>query len=86
MAAPSKRPHPAAQLRERLEMARDANVPFDTAWERAWSRIHWPHDTTHRRSWKKALGATRETWESSYNGVTCDRHDLRDLRDLTAAA
>lgn len=68
MAAPSKRPSPVSQMRERLETARAAGVDFDTAWERAWTRILWPHDTMHRRAWKKALASTRVSWESIYNG------------------
>lgn len=68
MAAPAKRPSPASQMRERLETARAADVAFDTAWERAWTRIQWPHDTLHRRAWKKALASTRESWEARYTG------------------
>jgi hypothetical protein len=68
MAAPSKRPSPVTQMRERLELAHAAEVPFDTAWVLAWTRIQWPHDTTHRRSWKRALASTREAWEAMYEG------------------
>lgn len=68
MSNPPKLPSPAEQLRDRLAMAKRAHLPFDVAWERAWRRVKWPHDTEHRRQYKCALGATRGVWESSYNG------------------
>lgn len=63
-----EKPTPAVQLRERLEAARRADLPFDVAWARAWGRIRWDHDTTKRRAWKKALAATRDAWEAAYDG------------------
>lgn len=69
MPNPSNKPTPAAQLRERLAMAKRAGLDFDHAWERAWRRIKWPHDTAHRREWKRALAATRGGWERAYAGL-----------------
>jgi hypothetical protein len=48
--------------------ARDRGFAFDEAWEWAWARIRWPHDTTHRREWKAVLESadTHRVWGSAY--------------------
>jgi hypothetical protein len=66
--APAKTPSPAEQLRTRLELDQSAGLPFDVAWDRAWKRVTWPHDTTRRRHWKRALASTRNSWERAYEG------------------
>jgi hypothetical protein len=59
---------PAVQLRVLLIHARDRGFAFDEAWEWAWARIRWPHDTTHRREWKAVLESadTHRVWGSAY--------------------
>lgn len=52
----------------RLELAQRIDLPFDRAWEVAWARVKWPHDTAHRREWKRALAWTRRSWELAYSG------------------
>lgn len=47
---------PSEQMRILLGKARALNKDFDAAHEFAFSRIRWPHDTTHRREWKALLG------------------------------
>ena len=47
---------PSEQMRELLVNARALQKNFDDAYEFAFSRIRWPHDTTHRREWKALLG------------------------------
>jgi ABC-type oligopeptide transport system substrate-binding subunit len=47
---------PSEQMRVLLDKARSLNKEFDAAYEFAFSRIRWPHDTTHRREWKALLG------------------------------
>lgn len=47
---------PSTQMRLLLEKARDLGKDFDAAYEFAFSRIRWPHDTAHRREWKALLG------------------------------
>lgn len=60
---------PAVQLRVLLEHGRDRDMSFELAWEFAWTRIRWPHDTTHRREWKAVLEQrdTRRVWQAAYN-------------------
>jgi hypothetical protein len=68
---------PAVQFRKLLEYGRERDWPFETAWRWAYERVRWPHDTTHRREWKKVLGESpddprktpvqqREAWRSAY--------------------
>jgi len=65
-------------------MAKRAELSFDVAWERGWRRVKWPHDTEHRRSWKRALGATRDSWESAYDGSLNTTADAVGLLELVA--
>lgn len=68
---------PAIQFRKLLEYGRERGWPFETAWRWSYERVRWPHDTTHRREWKKILGEShddqrrtptqqREAWQSAY--------------------
>lgn len=43
-------------MRLLLDRARVLGKDFDAAYEFAFSRIRWPHDTAHRREWKALLG------------------------------
>lgn len=67
-AATSRRgkPSPATQMREMLVRSRRSGVGFERAWESAFERIRWPHDTTHRNDWKDQLEADREQWRVAY--------------------
>lgn len=58
---------PAEQLRVHLEAARKGGVSFERAWEAAWKRVVWPHDTPTRREWKDILETDREAWASAYD-------------------
>lgn len=60
---------PAEQLRHHLANARNGAVGFEKAWDAAWCRLAWPHDTTHRREWKATLEESRGLWECSYEGI-----------------
>jgi hypothetical protein len=60
---------PAEQLRADLSQLRAHDVPFDRAWEVAFRRIKWPHDTITRRAWKPILMAGRERWRECYEGA-----------------
>lgn len=84
MSNPPKLPSPAEQLRDRLAMAKRAHLPFDVAWERAWKRVKWPHDTEHRRSWKCALAATRSSYEDAYEGMVSPTAEAVGLLELVA--
>jgi hypothetical protein len=83
MAAES-RATPAEQMRVRLEIAKRAGIPFPVAWERGWRRVRWPHDTAHRRDWKRALGATRVSWERAYDGDLCPVEGQMTAMELVA--
>ena len=47
---------PSEQMRILLGKARALDKDFESAHSFAFSRIRWPHDTTHRREWKALLG------------------------------
>lgn len=53
-------------MRSRLAASRRVGREFDEAWDKAWERITWPHDTVHRRDWKKVLGTTQPAWQRAY--------------------
>lgn len=59
---------PAVQMRLLLDDARSRAMEFEQAWEFAFSRIRWPHDTTHRREWKAVLESKKAiaVWRSAY--------------------
>lgn len=56
-------------MRVLLLYARDRELLFTEAWEFAFSRIRWPHDTGHRREWKAILRDKSQVrqWEAAYN-------------------
>lgn len=56
MSSNRKNALPSEQMRILLDKARALNKEFDEAHKFAFSRIRWPHDTTHRREWKALLG------------------------------
>lgn len=58
---------PAVQMRVMLARSRAAGVPFDRAWESAFERVKWPHDTTARLDWKYTLEDARTQWGSAYD-------------------
>lgn len=66
--ATSKRgkPSPATQMREMLVKSRRSGVGFERAWDSAYERIRWPHDTAHRNEWKDQLDYDRESWRVAY--------------------
>ena len=43
-----------------------AGAPFDMAWDRAWDRVEWPHETPNRRAWKQGLAWSRDAWRAAY--------------------
>jgi len=57
---------PSEQLSADLERMRLAGVPWPRAWEVAFDRIKWPHDTAHRRQWKAVLLGQQDDYEESY--------------------
>jgi hypothetical protein len=69
-----------------LEKAKRAHLPFDVAWERSWRRVKWPHDTEHRRAWKKALAATRPSWECAYDDTLSPVNDAVGVMELAGVA
>lgn len=77
---------PAVQLRVALALARKGGFDFDTAWASAFASIRWPHDTTHRREWKKILSApeTVEAWRAAYEREACASRQLAMARLVAA--
>jgi hypothetical protein len=59
---------PAEQLRIHLLNARTGGVDFHRAWDVAFKRVVWPHDTGHRRDWKAILDEKRGDWRRAYDG------------------
>lgn len=55
----------------RLELGRykQLDASFDEAWNLAWRRIIWPHDTDHRRQWKEALRSTYGEWRACFEDL-----------------
>lgn len=49
-----------------LSYSQRHDVPFDKAWESAFARVRWPHDTEHRQGWKELLIEQREDWRRAY--------------------
>lgn len=71
---------PAVQFRRLLECGRERGWAFETAWRWSYERVRWPHDTTHRREWKRVLGDSptdprripteqRRVWQAAYERV-----------------
>ena len=60
------RESPARQMRILLQRLRANNLPFETAWDRAWKKVKWPHPTEHRIEWKATLEETRPVWHACY--------------------
>lgn len=75
LAAPAKHPLPDQQIRVMLAASKKAGVPFDRAWASAYSRVSWPHDTTHRREWKDTLECAMTVWRSAYEDSTSCRYE-----------
>lgn len=57
---------PPTQLRHMLMVSRRHGIVFEQAWEAAWVRVRWPHDTEHRRDFKKVLKEQRVDWAAAY--------------------
>lgn len=53
-------------MRQHLNEARGFGCGFDQAWDWAWARIRFDHDTEHRREAKAVLTEHREIWRSAY--------------------
>jgi hypothetical protein len=77
---------PAVQFRRLLEYGRERGWAFETAWRWSYERVRWPHDTTHRREWKKILGESpddprrvpsqqRQAWQSAYERLPQSRRE-----------
>lgn len=86
---------PAVQFRHLLEYGRERDWPFPVAWRWSYERVRWPHDTTHRKEWKRILGEShdddrrtpteqREAWRSAYERVEQTRRE-RSVGVLVAA-
>jgi hypothetical protein len=43
-------------------------MDFEIAWRFAFARVRWPHDTTHRREWKRIIEdpAGRDVWRRAF--------------------
>jgi hypothetical protein len=78
---------PAVQMRILLTHAREEAMGFEQAWAFAFSRIRWPHDTTHRREWKYVLESekSRRVWRSCFNQEPPPARE-RTLTHLSLAA
>lgn len=66
---PDAKASPAVQMRFYLARSRRHETPFERAWEFAFRRVRWPHDTQHRVQWKVAIEWSKEAWRNSYEGV-----------------
>lgn len=77
-----RRGTPAEQLRANLERYRavHGSADYERAFELAFGRIKWPHDTAHRMQWKAIIMGQREVYRRFYEG---DRSTQVD--ELTAA-
>lgn len=84
MAAPRRRPvpvedrrhgSPAEQLRRDLERFAVAGLIPERAWQIAFERIRWPHDTAQRKQWKAILENDRERWLAAYTGQVPEPSD-----------
>lgn len=76
-----RRPSPHVQLRHALQEAKARALTFDDAWAWAMRQIIWPHDTTHRQQWRRALLSTRSEWRACYcNEPTRAGRVMRDFR------
>lgn len=64
---------PAEQLRRDLVRFRETGRDFDSAWEIAFDRIKWPHDTLSRRMWKANLQGQRPHWRTAYEREQANR-------------
>jgi hypothetical protein len=49
-----------------LSISRSHGIIFEQAWDSAWVRVRWPHDTEHRKDFKKVLEELRAYWEDAY--------------------
>lgn len=93
---------PAVQVRVLLESARQRAMTFDEAWVFALGdliklssgepdfvngRVRWPHDTTHRREWKRTLADSkaRKVWRAAYRNDPAKPAE-KTLRHLAIAA
>jgi len=46
---------PATQMRVHLMRARRRGMSFEKAWDWAFERVRWPHDTMQRIEWKEII-------------------------------
>jgi hypothetical protein len=59
---------PPEQMRWQLAALRRGGMPFDRAWDIAFSRIKWPHEKPERVEWRAIVEAGRHQWERAYHG------------------
>lgn len=69
-------------MRQHLALSQNAGVPFDLAWRVSFKRIVWPHDTEHRRGFKRALTETMPEWEAAYSGTATAYSRLHPALEL----
>lgn len=60
---------PAEQLRRDLDRFRATGLAFDAAWELAFSRTRWPHDTEQRLIWKGTIAGMRPAFRRRYESA-----------------
>lgn len=63
---PSAKETPAAQMLMFLSRSKRNGTEFERAWEFAYKRVRWPHDTQHRHGWKEAITWSKQAWENAY--------------------
>lgn len=59
------RPEPV-QIREYLALAKRQRIPFDQAWDWAFGRVRWDHNTPRRRQAKETIQQMRWAVELAY--------------------
>lgn len=64
-----RRGSPAEQLRCDLERFREAGLEPERAFNIAYARIKWPHDTETRVAWKAILANDMPRWLEAYERI-----------------
>lgn len=72
---------PAEQVRRDLQTFRCAGLSFEKAWDHAYQRVKWPHDTEARREWKAVIAAHRHVWAAAYEDLPSPYLRVRALAD-----
>lgn len=80
----TERLSPPAQVRERLEAARERGVPFDEAWRHVTVALNWASGGAERWAWLEVLGETEAEWRAAYEGQPSQALVLQSLGDLIA--